>query len=210
MKVGLFIPCYINAIYPQVGVASYKLLKSLGVDVDYPLDQTCCGQPMANAGFEDKASEMARRFEDLFKAYDYIVGPSASCVAFVKQNHPGILKHEGHQCQSAGKIYDLCEFVHDVLKPSSLKASFPHKVSIHNSCHGVRELNLSSPSERNILYYNKLRDLLSNQLIPTSAAVLEVCLPSKSRRYPSAWLRIKSDITWRREPNTSPAPTARA
>lgn len=55
MKVGLFIPCYINAVYPQVGIASYKLLKSVGVDVDYPLDQTCCGQPMANAGFEDEA-----------------------------------------------------------------------------------------------------------------------------------------------------------
>ena len=61
MKVGLFIPCYINAVYPQVGVASYKLLKSLGVDVDYPLDQTCCGQPMANAGFEDEAVELAKR-----------------------------------------------------------------------------------------------------------------------------------------------------
>lgn len=160
MKVGLFIPCYINAIYPKVGVASYKLLKNLGVDVDYPLDQTCCGQPMANAGFEGEARKLALRFDDLFKSYDYVVGPSASCVAFVKLNHPGILEKEGHKCQSAGKIYDLCEFVHDVLKPSSLNARFPHKVSIHNSCHGVRELNLSSPSERNIPYYNKLRDLL--------------------------------------------------
>ena len=80
MKVGLFIPCYINAVYPQVGVASYKLLKSLGVDVDYPLDQTCCGQPMANAGFESESVEMARHFDRKFKDYDYIVGPSASCV----------------------------------------------------------------------------------------------------------------------------------
>ena len=62
MKVGLFIPCYINAIYPQVGVASYKLLKNLGVDVDYPLDQTCCGQPMANAGFQDESLKMAIRY----------------------------------------------------------------------------------------------------------------------------------------------------
>ena len=85
MKVGLFIPCYINAIYPNVGVASYKLLKSLGVDVDYPLDQTCCGQPMANAGFEDESMKLALRFDDLFREYDYIVGPSASCVAFVKE-----------------------------------------------------------------------------------------------------------------------------
>ena len=67
MKVGLFIPCYINAVYPNVGVASYKLLKSLGVDVDYPLDQTCCGQPMANAGFEDEAEKLAFDFEERFK-----------------------------------------------------------------------------------------------------------------------------------------------
>ena len=82
MKVGLFIPCYINAVYPEVGVASYKLLKSLGVDVDYPLDQTCCGQPMANAGFEGEAKELAKRFDRLFERYDYVVGPSASCVVF--------------------------------------------------------------------------------------------------------------------------------
>ncbi|MDO4164158.1 MAG: (Fe-S)-binding protein [Bacteroides sp.] len=161
MKVGLFIPCYINAIYPQVGVASYKLLKSLGIDVDYPLDQTCCGQPMANAGFEGEASKLALRFEDMFRQYDYIVGPSASCVAFVKLNHPEILAKEGHTCKSAGKVYDLCEFIHDVIQPDHLKARFPHKVSIHNSCHGVRELFLSSPSERNIPYYNKLRNLLN-------------------------------------------------
>ena len=161
MKVGLFIPCYINAIYPNVGVASYRLLKSLGVDVDYPLDQTCCGQPMANAGFEDKSMKLALRFDDLFREYDYIVGPSASCVAFVKENHPGILEKEGHVCQSAGKIYDICEFIHDVLKPSKIPARFPHKVSIHNSCHGVRELLISAPTELNIPYYNKLRDLLN-------------------------------------------------
>ena len=161
MKVGLFIPCYINAIYPNVGGASYRLLKSLGVDVDYPLDQTCCGQPMANAGFEGESAKLALRFDDLFREYDYIVGPSASCVAFVKENHPGILKKEGHVCQSAGKIYDLCDFIHDVIKPSKLPARFPHKVSIHNSCHGVRELFNSAPSELNIPYYNKLRDLLN-------------------------------------------------
>ena len=77
MKVGLFIPCYINSVFPQVGVASYKLLKSLGVEVDYPLNQTCCGQPMANAGFEHESVELAKHFDELFKDYDYIVGPSA-------------------------------------------------------------------------------------------------------------------------------------
>lgn len=104
MKVGLFIPCYINAIYPNVGVASYKLLKSLGVDVDYPLDQTCCGQPMANAGFEDESMKLALRFDDLFREYDYIVGPSASCVAFVKENHPGILEKKGMSARVRGRF----------------------------------------------------------------------------------------------------------
>ena len=153
MKVGLFIPCYINAVYPQVGTASYKLLKSLGVDVDYPLDQTCCGQPMANAGFENEAAGLARRFDDLFKDYDYIVGPSASCVVFVRDNYGRLLKEEKHRCASEGKIYDICEFIHDIVKPTSLKAKFPHKVSLQNSCHGVRLLHLSAPSELNIPYY---------------------------------------------------------
>ena len=161
MKVGLFIPCYINAVYPNVGVASYKLLKSLGVDVDYPLDQTCCGQPMANAGFEDEAEKLAFDFEERFKGYDYIVGPSASCVVFVRDHHGQLLENRNHVCSSAGKIYDICEFIHDVIKPDHLDARFPHKVSIHNSCHGVRLMKLSAASELNVPYYNKLRDLLS-------------------------------------------------
>ena len=131
------------------------------MDVDYPMDQTCCGQPMANAGFEDEAARLALRMEEQFKNYDYVVGPSASCVAFVKENHPHILEKRDHVCMNSKKIYDICEFLHDVVRPESLPAVFPHKVSIHNSCHGVRELHLSSPSERNIPYYSKLRDLLS-------------------------------------------------
>lgn len=160
MKIGLFIPCYINSIYPQVGVASWKLLTSLGLDVDYPLNQTCCGQPMANGGFEKDSLELARNMEELFENYDYVVGPSASCVSFVKESFPALLHREAHACTS-GKIYEICEFLHDVVKVDRLKARFPHKVSIHNSCHGVRKLNLSSPSELNIPYYSKLRDLLS-------------------------------------------------
>ena len=132
MKVGLFIPCYINAVYPEVGVASYKLLKSLGVDVDYPLDQTCCGQPMANAGFEDESKKMADRFDDLFKDYDYVVGPSASCVVFVRDHYGNLLAEKKHRCATEERIYDICEFIHDVIKPTSLQASFPHKVSIQN------------------------------------------------------------------------------
>jgi L-lactate dehydrogenase complex protein LldE len=161
MKVGLFIPCYVNAIYPEVGVATYKLLKSLGVEVNYPLDQTCCGQPMANGGFEEKALPLAIHFDDIFKKYDYVVAPSASCVCFVKENYLPIMERHNHLCQTSGKIYEVCEFIHDVLKVKKLSGSFPHKVSIHNSCHGLRELELSAASELNIPYFSKIKNLLS-------------------------------------------------
>ena len=132
MKVGLFIPCYINAVYPHIGVACYKLLTSLGIEVDYPLGQTCCGQPMANAGFEKDSLTLAKRFEQLFKDYTYVVGPSASCVAFVKENHPRILSEHGeHVCETSKRIYDITEFLHDVVKPEHFASHFPHKETIH-------------------------------------------------------------------------------
>lgn len=161
MKIALFIPCYINALYPQVGEASYRLLRSLGLDVDYPLEQTCCGQPMANAGYERDAQPLAERMEELFAGYDYVVGPSASCVSFVREGYPRLVPHaDGRPCL-ASRIYEICEFVHDVVRPERLDASFHHKVSIHNSCHGVRLMGLSTPSELNIPYRSKLRDLLA-------------------------------------------------
>jgi len=160
MRIGLFIPCYVNSLFPEVGVAAYKLLKHLDVDVEYPLNQTCCGQPMANAGFENKTVPLAIKFEEMFKDYDYVVAPSASCAAFVKLNYPRLLEGK-HFCQTSDKMMDICEFLHDVLKVTKLPGKFPHKVSLHNSCHGVRELNLSSASELNIPAYSKIKDLLS-------------------------------------------------
>lgn len=158
MRVALFVPCYVNAVFPEVGMASLELLRQLGVEPDYPARQTCCGQPMGNAGFEHEARELAAHFEDLFAGYDYVVGPSASCVSFVRDHYDHLA---GHHCEAAGHVMELCEFVHDIIRPTRLDVSFPHKVSIQNSCHGVRLLHLSSPSELNIPYYNKLRDLLS-------------------------------------------------
>ncbi len=70
MKVGLFIPCYVDVVYPNVGMACYKLLRHLGIDVEYPQGQTCCGQPMANAGFEKKGAKLARNYKDMFEGYD--------------------------------------------------------------------------------------------------------------------------------------------
>jgi len=159
MKIGLFIPCYVDAVYPEVGVATYKLLRHLGLDVSYPQGQTCCGQPMANAGFEKDAVPLARQFEERFKAFDYVVAPSVSCTAFVRQHYERLLGHD-HECLTARKAIDVVEFLHDVMKVSQPLGRFPHKVSLHNSCHGVRELGLSSPSEQHVAKFNKMKDLL--------------------------------------------------
>ena len=159
MTIGLFIPCYVDAVYPEVGVATYKLLRHLGLDVTYPLGQTCCGQPMANAGFERMSKPLVQKFDELFSKFDYVVAPSASCAAFVRVNHPGIID-EPHICETAKKTMDVVEFLHDVLKVKALPGRFLHRVSIHNSCHGVRELGLSSPSEQHVPQFNKIIDLL--------------------------------------------------
>ena len=159
MKIGLFIQCYVDALDPEVGVSTYKLLKSLGLDVEYPERQTCCGQPMGNAGFEHMAKPLARKFDELFAGYDYVVAPSASCAAYVRFFHPNLMKEQ--TCEAAGKTTDLVEFLHDILQVKSLPAKFPHKVSVHNSCHGVRELGLSSPSECHVPKFNKIIDLLN-------------------------------------------------
>ena len=175
MKIGLFIPCYVDVVYPQVGVATYKLLKHLGLDVTYPLNQTCCGQPMANAGFEKQAIPLAEKFEDMFKEFDYVVGPSVSCTAFIKINYPR-LQEGRHECTTSNKIMDVVEFLHDVVKVDHPLGTFPHKVSLHNSCHGVRELGLSSPSEEHVTPFNKIKDLLN---LVEGIQVLEPELPDE-------------------------------
>ncbi len=84
MKVGLFIPCYIDAFFPEVGVATLELLEKLGCSVEYPLDETCCGQPMANSGCQDDAAATEALFVHTFKDFDTVVGPSGSCVHHVR------------------------------------------------------------------------------------------------------------------------------
>lgn len=152
MKTAFFIPCYVRAVAPEVIEASLKLLDYLGAEVDIPSGQTCCGQPMGNAGYEEKASRLKERFVSLFESYDTIVAPSSSCVTFVREHYGNLFR---------GRLYEVCEYVHDVLKPSSLPGHFPHKVSLHNSCHGTRLAGLAAPSELNVPYFNKLKDLLS-------------------------------------------------
>lgn len=160
MKVGLFIPCFMNELYPQSCVATLKLLKKFDIDVEYPMEQTCCGQPMANSGCSKDMKSLAYKFVDTFKKYDYIVAPSGSCVTMVKEHYEPFFDDNEEYNKVKASIYEVCEFLHDVLKIEQLDTSFPYRVGVHNSCHGHRSLELGSASELNIPYHNKLKNLL--------------------------------------------------
>lgn len=161
MKIGLFIPCYMNELYPQACMATLKVLENLNLNVEYPLQQTCCGQPMANSGCSKDVKQLAENFVETFKKYDYIVAPSGSCVAMVKEHYGEFFTDNSDYEKVQTSIYEICEFLHDIVKVEKFNVSFPHKVGVHNSCHGHRELKLASCSEQNIPYFSKLKKLLS-------------------------------------------------
>jgi L-lactate dehydrogenase complex protein LldE len=146
MKVGLFIPCYVDQFYPGAAIATLRLLEKLGVEVVYPPKQTCCGQPMANSGFEHLTGGCNELFIKNFEEFDYIVAPSGSCVLHIRDH-----LHDDKQPEAAKsishKIYELTAFLTDVLKVKDLTAKFPHRVGIHQSCHGQRGLHISSMTE---------------------------------------------------------------
>ncbi len=154
MDIGLFIPCYINQYYPKVGIATWKLLSSMGYRLHYPTDQTCCGQPLANSGYAHEARFAAQHFENLFSEFEVIIAPSASCILYIK-NHTKFL-NEFH-----GKIYELSEFLIQSKALDKFNASFPRKVGILKSCHGLRGLNLGNPSEINNEDFYTLTAILS-------------------------------------------------
>jgi L-lactate dehydrogenase complex protein LldE len=141
-------------------MATQKLLLDLGFDVNFPKNQTCCGQPLYNSGFKDEARELAERFYEIFKEYDYIVAPSASCISMVKIHYKDLLESDRY-LEISKKSFEICEFLHDEVKLKNLDVSFPHSISLHKSCHGLRELNLSTPSELNLPYQDKIENLLA-------------------------------------------------
>ncbi|MCB9354655.1 MAG: (Fe-S)-binding protein [Saprospiraceae bacterium] len=159
MKIGLFIPCYIDQFYPQVGVATLELLEKLGCQVHYPDKQTCCGQPLANSGAESAATHIYRHFVQLFHTYDYIVAPSGSCTYHVRK-HFDCIEQTGEVQHVRKHTLDLSEFLLDVLKIDALDSRFPYKVGLHQSCHGLRGLRLGPDSERVSQERSKLGALL--------------------------------------------------
>jgi len=159
MRVALFIPCYVDQFYPQVAIATLQLLEKFGCEVSYPLKQTCCGQPMANSGFEHEALSCSKLFSENFAGYDYVVCPSGSCTLHIK-HHLHTEENLPHEEKIRKTIYELTEFLVDVLKVTNLKAKFPFKVGMHQSCHGQRGLHISQMSELNAAPFSKPSSLL--------------------------------------------------
>jgi L-lactate dehydrogenase complex protein LldE len=160
IKIGLFIPCYIDQFYPEVGIATLQLLEKSGCNVSFPLNQTCCGQPMANSGFANLSKGCDKNFAANFSGFDYIVAPSASCVLHIKEHlHDGTNKNAAEHIRK--NIFELTEFLTDVLKVENIDANFPHKVGLHTGCHGQRGLHLSSMSELVLPAFSKPEKLLN-------------------------------------------------
>jgi L-lactate dehydrogenase complex protein LldE len=171
MTVGLFIPCYVDQFYPGAAIATLQLLEKLGVTVVYPPKQTCCGQPMANSGYEHLTTGCNELFIDNFSGFDYIVSPSGSCILHIK-DHLHSEGRENEAVQVRRKVYELTEFLTDILKVDRLDAVFPHKVGVHQSCHGQRGLKISQMTELVAAPFSKPVQLLNMvkgiELIPLS------------------------------------------
>jgi L-lactate dehydrogenase complex protein LldE len=162
MRVGLFIPCYIDQLFPDVGLATVEVLEQQGVEVDFPTEQTCCGQPMANTGCNEDTRPLALKFLRVFKEYEHVVCPSGSCVSMVRHHYDQYLEGRPGFDGLKRRTFELCEFLTDVLAIEEIEGHFPHKVGLHNSCHGHRQLRLGTASELVIPPFNKVRKLLES------------------------------------------------
>ncbi len=152
MRVALFATCLIDALFPDAGKATVQLLERLGQQVEFPLEQTCCGQMHANSGyFEPK---LVRRYADTFQDYDAIVVPSASCAGAIRHQHVMIAKDANDDAlaaraqKTAEKTYELSEFLTDVLHTEDVGAYFPHRVTYHPTCHSLRMLGVGDRPQR--------------------------------------------------------------
>ena len=147
MQVQLFIPCFIDQLYPQVAFNTVKILEKAGCTVKYNTQQTCCGQPAFNAGFWGESKDVCTKFVQDFDGADYIVSPSASCAGFVRNNYGKLFENNAFQSPAkkvASQIFELSEFLVKILGITELGASFNGKATFHDSCAGLRECNIKA------------------------------------------------------------------
>ncbi|HEY1647525.1 MAG TPA: (Fe-S)-binding protein [Terracidiphilus sp.] len=148
MRASLFITCYNDTLFPETGRAVVTLLERLGVEIDFNPQQTCCGQMHANTGFRAEAFSQAKRFVRQYGSAEAVVIPSSSCVAMIREQYPMLFEELGNAALRAEleallpRVYELSEFLVDRLGVDDVGAYFPHRVTYHASCHGLRALQL--------------------------------------------------------------------
>ncbi len=151
MRVSLLVTCLGDALFPEVGVATVRLLRRLGIEVDFPPAQTCCGQPQFNSGYHDDARALARHTIQAFDNGQLVVTPSGSCAAMVKLEYPELLHADHRWCERARRLaertHELSEFLVNVLGKDDVGARFEGKATYHMACH-LRGLGVSSEPER--------------------------------------------------------------
>lgn len=143
--VQLFIPCFVDQMYPETGLNMARILQRLGCEVMYNPKQTCCGQPAFNAGYWDDARKVAEKFLEDFDKDFFIVAPSGSCTGFVRNYYEKLFENssELHKTKKVrGLLYEFTEFLVDVLKVTDLNAVFPEKVTYHDACGALRECGI--------------------------------------------------------------------
>jgi len=152
MRVSLFVTCLIDQFFPEVGLSAVRVLRRLGSEVDFPAAQTCCGQPAFNTGYRTEARDLARRFIGIFEDSEYVVAPSGSCISMIRVFYPELFKQEPEWLKKAEELaarsYEFTEFVVNVLGVEDVGASYAGRVALHQSCHLLRELNVSSEPGR--------------------------------------------------------------
>ncbi len=151
LRVGLFVTCLVDLMRPSVGFAAVKLLEDAGCTVEVPL-QSCCGQPAFNSGDRQSARAIAEQVIDAFEGYDYIVAPSGSCTGMLKAHYPELFTGDpnwrGRADAFAARCYELVSFLVDVLHVERVTADFPGLVTYHDSCSGLRELDIHAQPRR--------------------------------------------------------------
>ncbi len=161
MRVSLFVTCLVDQLFPHVGEATVAVLRRVGMAVDFPPAQTCCGQVAFNDGFWDETVPLARRFIETFQNAEAIVVPSGSCAAMVREFYPALLRAEPELAERARDLghrtYELSEFLIDVLNRDDVDAEFPHRVTYHPACHGLRTLGLAEQPLRLLARVRGLR-----------------------------------------------------
>ena len=152
LRVALFVTCLGDVFYPEAGEAVVRVLRRLGVEVDFPTAQTCCGQPAFNAGFRAQARAVARHQLEVLVPYEYVVVPSGSCTAMFRVFYPelfaGDAALEAQANALAERVYEFSEFVVRVLGVADVGAAYEGKVAYHASCHLLRELGVDEPPHR--------------------------------------------------------------